>query len=869
MASLSQIYDWFMTGKKPTQAQFWASWGSFWNKEETIPQSAISNLTATLNAKAEKAQFDAHKTSEDAHQALFELKQSLTDKGAQGGYAPLDEFTKLAAEYLNIVNDFVTGGSEALASAETVKILKGQIDAITLILTSDDINLDTVQELVDAIKNVESYLETILVNDLTTGGTTKALTAEMGKELKILIEQLSNDFLNSGGKLPLSVFLNTVTGNDATAALEDSNRPFQSINALLNALPPTAGETYTIYIVDGNVAFTRKITRRNLRFIAYKTSTLIFDGVKEADGITNANFLFSGLSGGTQYTWTFENSNIGFSCSRAFRFGHEFNTGVIFKGNIDAMVWTAGEIYVQPNSNLKINNVSNFGGTITASGNSASIVASYIEIDFLNITTNANIINQYKGVLRINNLIKTNIGTVNNIQFSIPNSSTNEITLEFKNITHNGLIETFVKNINFIDANINNLANFNFGKINAAPQTVISGTLNSTLFLDSGYFSNGAYFKNFTGKVGGATLANGIYTFENCNITCNTTLTNRWSSATLKEAVFFKGYNTITQLVASDLIGAEAETTVEVAGVVKTNAKSFGTRVKSIYSNATYKEKLFEVVVRSKSDIVNRVLDSSTTYIIDGKLVLTAGEFIEIPATGLTMVGYGFNVSGISKNVAGQSIFSSPPAVGSGDFITRDIVYNSGAGIVFNLTNVAGNNAIEMNDVNFENCASLGKLSGYRQFTGTTNGFYGCLDGIQLSGNWSGFKLTNSNVLAFGGSGTFIKKENNTLFSNRMYLDLNLSFNSGGKLCDFDETNFASDELFQINNTLLRIGGVTNESNTASAIPNITANNPRCRWTNSLGITLTAQKFQDLKSATKVWRLSVNDAGTIAAVEVT
>jgi hypothetical protein len=44
--------------------------------------------------------------------------------------------------------------------------------------------------LVDAIENVQTSLNTILVNDLTTGGTTKALTAEMGKTLKDLIDGL-------------------------------------------------------------------------------------------------------------------------------------------------------------------------------------------------------------------------------------------------------------------------------------------------------------------------------------------------------------------------------------------------------------------------------------------------------------------------------------------------------------------------------------------------------------------------------------------------------------------------------------------------------------------------------------------------------
>lgn len=192
MATLAEIYDWFMTGKKPTQAQFWASWGSFWNKNESIPQSSISGLTSVLNAKVENDQFNAHKGANDAHAVLFQAKEDKTQKGAPGGYAPLDEFTKLAAQYLNIVNDLVTGGATALLSAEQGKVLQTQVNAINTLLTSDNVNLDTVQELVDAIETVQLSLSTILVNDLTTGGVTKALTAEMGKQLDLIKESTAN-----------------------------------------------------------------------------------------------------------------------------------------------------------------------------------------------------------------------------------------------------------------------------------------------------------------------------------------------------------------------------------------------------------------------------------------------------------------------------------------------------------------------------------------------------------------------------------------------------------------------------------------------------------------------------------------------------
>jgi hypothetical protein len=68
---INTILSWFKTGLKPTQAQFWASWQSFWHKDEQIPQSSIANLSATLNAKAEKTQFDAHTLDSNAHPALL------------------------------------------------------------------------------------------------------------------------------------------------------------------------------------------------------------------------------------------------------------------------------------------------------------------------------------------------------------------------------------------------------------------------------------------------------------------------------------------------------------------------------------------------------------------------------------------------------------------------------------------------------------------------------------------------------------------------------------------------------------------------------------------------------------------------------
>lgn len=75
MASINDIKEWFKTNKKPTQQQFWATWDSFWHKDENIPISKIQNLVNSLLGKADKGQFDAHVQSQDAHGITQRLAQ--------------------------------------------------------------------------------------------------------------------------------------------------------------------------------------------------------------------------------------------------------------------------------------------------------------------------------------------------------------------------------------------------------------------------------------------------------------------------------------------------------------------------------------------------------------------------------------------------------------------------------------------------------------------------------------------------------------------------------------------------------------------------------------------------------------------------
>lgn len=196
MADKNTIKNWFRTNLKPTQSQFWATWDSFWHKDEKIPITAIDDIENILADKADSEVLTNHLTNATAHADLFTAKEDKNKRGVALGYAPLDQFAKLATDYLNVVNDLVTGGTSSVLTAEQGKLLQIQITAINTLLTSDNVNLDNVQEIVDAIETVQTSLSTILVNDLTTGGTTKALTAEMGKTLKGLIDALATTVSN-------------------------------------------------------------------------------------------------------------------------------------------------------------------------------------------------------------------------------------------------------------------------------------------------------------------------------------------------------------------------------------------------------------------------------------------------------------------------------------------------------------------------------------------------------------------------------------------------------------------------------------------------------------------------------------------------
>ena len=76
--SLNIIRNWFKTGLKPTQAQFWDTWDSFWHKDEPIAFQNVEGLSELVNNKVDVEAFENHLNDADAH-GVDQIISDLTD----------------------------------------------------------------------------------------------------------------------------------------------------------------------------------------------------------------------------------------------------------------------------------------------------------------------------------------------------------------------------------------------------------------------------------------------------------------------------------------------------------------------------------------------------------------------------------------------------------------------------------------------------------------------------------------------------------------------------------------------------------------------------------------------------------------------
>lgn len=125
---------------------------------------------------------------------------TITEYGAQYDNAG-NQFLTYYLKYIDVVDDLTSLETQKPLSAYQGKRLKDMINAIQAIISSDDVNLDTIQEIVNYIKNnkadIDEFLATKvnisdIIDNLNSTLTNKPLSANQGRVLKELIDAIVN-----------------------------------------------------------------------------------------------------------------------------------------------------------------------------------------------------------------------------------------------------------------------------------------------------------------------------------------------------------------------------------------------------------------------------------------------------------------------------------------------------------------------------------------------------------------------------------------------------------------------------------------------------------------------------------------------------
>lgn len=176
---LNTIFSWFQSGDFPTEAQFKATFSSFYHKDYPIPVENIEGLEDLSQLFAGAEAFQEHLSDSDAHSAHLALLNagnltpahvnSWKDKLGIVNAGMIDSTDKPGNVYTKIQTD---GFVNELKVADTN--LESEIENIKKLLLSNDLSLDELQEIVDFIKKNRIDIEAL-----------KAISLEGIKEDKV------------------------------------------------------------------------------------------------------------------------------------------------------------------------------------------------------------------------------------------------------------------------------------------------------------------------------------------------------------------------------------------------------------------------------------------------------------------------------------------------------------------------------------------------------------------------------------------------------------------------------------------------------------------------------------------------------------
>ena len=234
------------------------------------------------------------------------------------------------------------------------------------------------------------------------------------------------------------------------------------------------------------------------------------------------------------------------------------------------------------------------------------------------------------------------------------------------------------------------------------------------------------------------------------------------------------------------------------------------------------------------------IIDSTKVYLIDGIVDMT-GVSIEVPAGGINIIGYTFDVSQLVCSDNSYDMFYSAVG-GSGNILANNVAFEaSGTGSqVFNLTSATGFDAFEFTAVNFNNCTKIGTIDNYRQGLETGTGRFGGTPSLELVGSWIGGYFIDSSIVRSLTDGAYSLYEAGAGFvmNSRFRSNQNIDLPASASFFDFSSSNFVNPSTVQLDGCIISRNGVF-DAEDANYTPNLTNTDLVSQWSDNNGLKNT------------------------------
>lgn len=245
------------------------------------------------------------------------------------------------------------------------------------------------------------------------------------------------------------------------------------------------------------------------------------------------------------------------------------------------------------------------------------------------------------------------------------------------------------------------------------------------------------------------------------------------------------------------------------------------------------------IIVKTASDF--GTIDPTKQYFVDGIINMT-GVSLEIPAGGINITGHNFDLSQLVSADNTYTMFTSPVG-GSGNVLMTDIAIDvSGTSSqVWNITGDTGFEAFEFSRINYNNCTSLGTITGYRQGLETGTGRFGGSPTLTLDGTWIGGYFIETSIvrsLAAGMSGALFEAGGTFSMASRFRSNQNIDLPASASFIDFAPSNFTNPSTVQLTGMLISRNGVFDASD-SNLTPNIDASDLESSWSGNIGLDNT------------------------------